>query len=135
MKRSILTTMVLLAGIPSLAMANCTPATRVTGNALNTLIIGNTVCASRNGEKWQEQHRAGGQLWDYKMGPGHPIDPSKQVGTWSISRNFVTYCYTGDKCYSYSVHGTGTGAYDFCFANGKLEVSGATFKPGLQSCP
>lgn len=135
MKRSILTAMVLLAGIPTLAMANCTAATRVTGAALNTLVIGNTVCATRNGEKWQEQHRAGGQLWDYKMGPGHPIDPSKQVGTWSIARNFVTYCYTGHKCYSYSVHGSGADTYDFCFPNGTLQVPGATFKTGLQSCP
>lgn len=134
MKQSILTAIVVLAGMPTLAMANCTPATRVTGAALTTLINDNTVCASRNGEKWQEQHRAGGQLWDYKMGPGHPIDPSKQVGTWNIARNFVTYCYTGDKCYSYSVHDSGAGTYNFCFANGTLVVSGATFKAGQQSC-
>lgn len=135
MKKSLSTAIVLLAGMPSLAWAACTPATRVTGATLNSLIDGNTVCAIRGSEVWQEQHRAGGELWDYKRGPGHPVDPSKQVGTWSISRNFVTYCYTGGSCYAYSVHGSGTGPYSFCFANGTEVVSGATFKPGLASCP
>ncbi len=119
----------------TLAMADCSPTTRVTGAALNSLIIGNTVCATRGSEVWQEQHRSGGQLWDYKKGPGHPIDPSKQVGTWSISRNIVTYCYTGGICYGYTVHGTGSGSYDFCAPNGSVVVSGATFKPGYTSCP
>lgn len=135
MRSSILTTVVLLAGLPALAAADCSPSTRVTGNNLTNLITGNTVCATRGSEVWQEQHRAGGQLWDYKKGPGHPIDPSKQVGTWSISRNFVTYCYTGGICYSYSVHGSGTGPYSFCYPNGIEVVSGATFKPGYTSCP
>jgi len=120
--------------MPSLAMAALTASTRVKGPALNTLINGNTVCATRGSDVWQEQHRAGGQLWDYKMGPGHPVDPSKQVGTWSIARNFVTYCYTGGICYSYSVHGSAGGRYSFCSANGTEVVSGATFKPGNASC-
>ena len=135
MKKSLLTALVLLVGTPSLAIAACTGSTRVTGTALNTLIEGNTVCATRGSEVWQEQHRAGGQLWDYKMGPGHPVDPTKQVGTWSISRSAVTYCYTGGLCYSYSVHGPAGGPYSFCFLNGTEVVRGAKFKPGLTSCP
>lgn len=106
------------------------------GAALTNLITGNTVCATRGAEMWQEQHRAGGDLWNYKGGPGHPVDPSKQVGTWSIARNFVTYCYTGGTCYSYSVHGSGFGPYSFCTrVNGTEVVSGAMFKPGSSSCP
>ncbi len=135
MKKPILTAIVLLAGLPTLATAACTAATRVTGAALTHLISGNTVCATRGSEVWQEQHRTDGTLWDYKRGPGHPIDPSKQVGTWRIARNFVSYCYTGGSCYSYSVHGAGSGPYSFCFANGTEVVSGATFKTGLTSCP
>jgi hypothetical protein len=57
------------------------------------------------------------------------------VGTWSISRNFVSYCYTGGACYAYSVHGPAGGPYSFCTANGTEVVSGATFKPGEASCP
>jgi len=67
-------------------------------------------------------------------GAGHPVDPSKQVGNWSIKGNVVTYCYTGGLCYSYSVHGLGAGLYSFC--DGSTEVvRGAKFKPGLTSCP
>ena len=29
-------------------------------------VSGNTICANDHGELWQEQHRGGGQLWDYK---------------------------------------------------------------------
>lgn len=66
---------------------------------------------------------------------GAPIDPSKQVGNWSIARNFVTYCYTGGTCYSFSVHGSGAGPYSFCYANGTEVVSGAMFKTGYTSYP
>jgi len=107
MKRLMVTSIVLLAGISGEAMAACTANTRVTGNALTTLIAGNTVCATRGAEKWQEQHRAGGALWDYKKGAADTVDPTKQVGTWSIGSNNVTYSYTGGPSYTYSVHGSG----------------------------
>lgn len=134
MKRLMVTSLVLLAGISGEAMADCASNTRVTGNALDTLIIGNTVCATRDAEKWQEQHRAGAQLWDYKKGSSDKVDPSKQVGTWGIRANEVMYYYTGGPSYTYSVHGTAGGPYSFC-TNGAEIVSGATFKLGYQSCP
>lgn len=81
MKRSILTAIVLLAGTPSLAMADCSVSTRVTGTDLTDLVSGNTVCASRGAEVWQEQHRTGGELWDYKRGPGHPSTPANRSAT------------------------------------------------------
>jgi len=136
MKRLMITSLVLLAGISGEATAACTANTRVTGGALTALIAGNTVCATRGAEKWQEQHRGGAQLWDYKKGPPSPgnVDPTKQVGTWSISSNNVTYSYTGGPSYTYSVHGSGP--YSFCTApNGTEVVSGATFMPGNASCP
>lgn len=117
-------------------MAVCTAQTRVTGNALNTLIAGNTVCASRGADRWQEQHRGGGALWDYKRGPNDTVDPSKQVGTWSIGANNVTYSYTGGPSYTYSVHEEGGGRYSFCAGVGGTEVvSGATFRAGSTNCP
>jgi hypothetical protein len=117
--------------------APCDGPSRVTGAALSTLISGNTVCATRGADRWQEQHRTGGQLWDYKKGPTDPVDPTTQVGTWSISGNNVTYSYMGEgpvPSYTYSVHGSGT--YSFCTrVNGSEIVSGAIFLPGSTSCP
>ena len=134
MKRLMFTCFVLLAGFSGavVAQSNCASNTRVSGNALNTLIIGNTVCATRGADKWQEQHRTGGQLWDYKRGPSHPIDPSKQVGTWSIASNNVTHAYTGGPSFTYSVHGSGP--YSFCTGSTEV-VSNATFLTGSASCP
>ena len=135
MKRLIITSIVLLAGISGEAMADCTAA-QVTGRTLMSLISGNTVCAMRGSEKWQEQHRSGGALWDYKKGPGDSVDPSEQVGTWSgnFSASNVTYNYTGGSSYTYTIHGPTGGPYSFC-TNGTEVVSGATFKLGNNSCP
>jgi putative hemolysin len=134
MKRLIITSIVLFAGISGGAMAACDVKSRVTGSALITLISNQTVCATRGGDKWQEQHRSGGQLWDYKKGPSDQVDPSEQVGTWSIASNNVTYTYTGGSSFTYSVHNDG-GAYSFCTApSGAVVVSGATFTSS-PSCP
>lgn len=126
---------ILLAGISAEAIAACNANTRVTGNALTTLVTGNTVCAAAGGDRWQEQHRSGGALWDYKKGPSDPVDPSKQVGTWSIASNFITYSYTGGPSYTYSIHGPTGGPYSFCTGpNGSEVVSGAMFQAS-PSCP
>lgn len=133
MKRLMVTSIALLVGIAGESMADCSSNTKVTGSQLNTLIIGNTVCATRGADKWQEQHRAGGALWDYKKGPTDKVDPTKQVGTWSIAANNVTYSYTGGSSYTYSVHGPAGGPYSFC-SGGAEVVSGAIFLPGNASC-
>ncbi len=61
MKQSWWVGMALICVLPSLSQAECTIQTRVTGNALVNWVTGNTVCASRNGDRWQEQHRIGGE--------------------------------------------------------------------------
>ena len=68
MNRLALTMVALLGWTSMYAMADCNSNTKVTGNALNTLVIGNTVCAVRGGERWQEQHRVGGQLMGLQDG-------------------------------------------------------------------
>ena len=137
MKRILLTSIVALAGFTGAAVAQtsgCAQNTRVTGSALTTLVSGNTVCATRGADRWQEQHRVGGQLWDFKKGPSDPVDPTSQVGTWAIASNNVIYSYTGGPSFTYSIHGSGP--YSFCTApNGTAVVSGAIFRPGSSSCP
>ena len=137
MKRQIAIGIVLFAGISGVVIAapNCNNRNRVNADALPTLISNNTVCATRDTDKWQEYHRPGGDLIDWKRGANHPVDPSKQVGTWSIASNNVTYSYTGGPSYTYTVHDEGGGAsYSFC-SNGSVVVGGATFKRGNSSCP
>ena len=136
MKRQIAVGILLVTGFSGgvFAAPNCASNSRVNGNTLTTLVSGHTVCATRGTDKWQEQHRSGAQLWDYKKGASDPVDPSKQVGTWSIGSNSVTYSYTGGPSYTYSIHEEGGGTYSFC-SSGSVVVSGATFKQGNSSCP
>jgi len=73
-------------------------------NNLNP-VSGNQICACRSGERWQEWHGPAGNLWDYKLGPGHPVDPTKIVGTWSVTNGanaLLTHTY-GTTSYSFRV--------------------------------
>ncbi|MBT9591759.1 MAG: hypothetical protein IV089_12805 [Thiobacillus sp.] len=118
MKRLLIISVVWLAWSSGAAMADCSANTRITGNALATLVSGKTVCAMLGSEKWQEYHKPGGDLIDWKRGANHPIDPTAKVGTWSTSgsgsSSRVSYNYGPGKVYSYEVHSTAGAAYTFC---------------------
>ena len=59
-----------------------------------SLLPGNTVCAVRGSDRWQEYHVPGGDLIDYKMGPNDKVDPTEKVGTWSIREASITHTYS-----------------------------------------
>ena len=107
---------------------------------LTTTISGSTACVAKAGGGWesQEQHRTGGQLWDYKLGPTSTVDPTEQIGTWVVSGNgaqsIVTYTY-GAQVFPYKVcrvSATST-SYGFCSTAGSTIM--ATLKPSISSCP
>jgi len=89
--------------------------------------------------KWQELHNGGpltGTMVDYKKGPNDPIDPSEQVGTWSIGGTdnrgvSVTYDYGSGGSYVYSVFNNGNGTYSFCSTNPEIV---ARIKTGGGGC-
>lgn len=127
MKLPLIASAVVFAFAAEGAVAACSApaATQVRHNttpSLTTLLSGNTVCAVRGGDRWQEEHHAGGVLKDYKRGPTDTIDPMTQVGTWAVSgtgaNTAVTYSYTGGSVYSYTVWDNGGGSYSFCGAGG-----------------
>lgn len=72
---------------------------------------------------------------DFKKGPSDPVDPTKQVGTWSVSgtdsNTVVIYTYTdasgSSGPYSFTVHSSGV---NLSFCNGNAEVVAATLKLG-----
>lgn len=118
-----------LALMPEFASAACTSSSQVTGSAtLTTLLAGKTICASRGGDRWQEYHQAGGALIDYKKGPTDPVDPTKQVGTWTVTGNGsgtqVRYNYGQGASYTYKVHTIVQDAsYSLCSGTEDLVVS------------
>ncbi len=119
------------------AVAACS-GTQIAGNGLTTLLTNNTICGSRGGERWQEEHIAGGVLKDYKMGPSDAVDPTKQVGSWSVDEvlSQVTYQY-GASTYVYEVwdNGGAPNKYSFCVAS-VLSVDNVTVETGVGiGCP
>ena len=104
--------------------------TRVQGSfSLASLFTGSLVCGrpavgytGPASDRWQEQHRAGGQLWDFKLGVGHPVDPQKQVGTYSFgvfgTTSTITHAYTASS-FSWRVYlQAAPNTYSFCTAAG-----------------
>lgn len=119
---------VALAGFSVQATAGCSTGRVLEPGTLRTLLQGNTVCVpvvTVATMDWQELHQAGGDLVDYKRGPGHPVDPSEKVGTWRITGDvgssgdgaYVTHAYTGGSSYTYKVYNNGDGTYSFCGGN------------------
>jgi phosphohistidine swiveling domain-containing protein len=73
-----------------------TPADPTGGGNFTGLITGATICAARGNDRWQEYHRAGGALIDFKRGPNDRVDPTRQVGTWTVTHGAnatVTHTY------------------------------------------
>lgn len=100
MKRSFATTVfAALVALPNvmLAQAASCPAdtVAVTSPTVTVIVSGNTMCAARGGDRWQEYHQAGGALIDFKQGQGNPVDPTARVGSWSSNdgASTVTHDY------------------------------------------
>ena len=115
--------------MPAMAEAACTSTSQVTdADALRTLLGGKTLCATRGADRWQEFHQSGGALIDYKKGPSDPVDPTKQVGTWTVTGNGsgtqVRYNYGQGASYTYKVHTIVQDAsYSLCSSTEDLVVS------------
>ena len=132
---------IVLSSLSSVAGAACAaPSVRVnTRVAMIPLLTGNTVCVpavTRPTMEAQELHRADGALIDFKRGPTHPVDPSKQVGTWAVTGTdgrgiFVTHRYSGGQAYTYAVWRNVDGTHSFCSANPEVK---ARIKTGGGAC-
>ena len=146
-----------LALLPWAAEATCTPSPpgRVVLNEMQIidLVEDNTVCGRPGpsypgdpADRWQEEHLANGQLWDYKRGPGDAVDPRTQVGTWNTeigSRTApatITHVYSPTVAFTWTVVGpppgdnvAGTSVYSFCTTMG-AEHALAFVIPGSGGC-
>lgn len=122
---------------------------------MDALLTGNTVCGRPgahypggvgSSDRWQEEHVSGGQLWDYKLGPGHAVDPRKQVGTWITSASAVrggaetiSHIYGPTVAFTWVMYGPASNAnpgsttYQFCLGSAQHVV--AHIRIGSVSCP
>lgn len=150
MKITLLATLLAFAGAAQ-AQDNCpcnggvgTQLTGTTNPTLGAALAGKMVCGAVGNERWQEWHNgtaASGVVVDFKRGPGHPVDPSGQVGTYSVSTagatSTVSYAYGGSNNYAYRVCRVGSTSYAFCGAAlGGRDITGVIVggSGSLQSC-
>lgn len=123
--------------MPAQAQSACSASPGVVqlSNAqISTLLLGKMVCgvagASYPGsasDRFQEEHLANGDLFDYKLGPGHPVDPREKVGTWALGGAqvdvpVVIHRYSPSIAFTWTVFGPavnvpGTSVYSFCSGN------------------
>ena len=136
----------------ALSQAVCT-GTPLTKLQIDAIVTSNTVCGrpgagypggAGSSDRWQEEHKAGGQLWDYKLGPGHAVDRSKQVGTWSTVQpsptdlSTISHAYSATVVFTWLMYGPannvpGQSTYSFC-SSGAEHVR-AFVRLGAVSCP
>ena len=126
------------------ALAACDTGSRLAAAAIRTLLGNNTVCVPASPSPnmtWQELHvgTTSGALIDYKRGPGHAVDPSETVGSWTVNgtgvgNSTVTHAYSGGGgTYIYTVHGTGVADTNHSFCGGPTEIV-ARVKSGGGAC-
>ena len=145
MKKFVLVAAIAGSLVSGQAIAACTGGTRLNAAAISALLGGNTVCVPSvtiPTMTWQELHvgAPGGALIDYKRGPGHAVDPSQTVGTWSVTANAggnqasVVHTYSGaGGTYTYSVHGSGVVGTIHSFCVGSTAID-AMVKSGGGAC-
>ena len=142
MKKFVLVAVMASSLVSAQAIAACDNPSRLSGPAISALLAGNTVCVPATTiatMTWQELHQgtSGGALVDYKRGPGHPVDPSETVGTWTVtgqgsSPGTVVHNYGSGGSYTDTVHSTSiSNIYSFCV--GLTEIV-ARVKSGGGAC-
>ena len=138
MKRSVIVAALALAGISGQAGADCSTGLILNASYLRDTVLGNhTVCGvpgpaytGSPDDRWQEEHHPGGALWDYKLGPGNPVDPRELVGQWAvIGFGFTTavrYDYLDGSSFTYRVYENPPNSGQLSFCTGAGEVVTAT---------
>ena len=120
--------------------APCDPGRRMSflqiiGNVSNVNPAMYTCVGVSPNASWNEQ-LSGGSIFDYKLGPTHPTDPTIQVGTVAASGannntsgGVLTYSYTGGSAFAYWIDtgtptGTiGTSPFVFCPVGGGANIT------------
>jgi hypothetical protein len=115
----VVSTLALAAASPLLLAVDC-PGSQVTGTDLDTFLDNQLICAykfdaapSNASRRWSEEHRNGGDLWEYARGATDTVDGSKDVGSWSVASDVISYTYDGDGTYQRQVYLDGS-TYYFC---------------------
>ena len=122
---------VIIAGVALLAAGTsqalpCDPNQRMSFDQINANVIGKYTCVGASPNASWNELLSGGNVVDFKLGAGHPTDPTATVGTYSVSGvndnatgGNLNYSYTGGSTFSFNIDtgtgGTAIGASPFTF--------------------
>ncbi len=103
---------------------------------------GKRVVASQGADQWNEEHcSSNGDLIEIARGTGDPIDPTRQVGTWSgeDAGATVTYTYTENaSAFTFTVRAETVSpdvGDEIVFCDGNAEVARGTIQASAGVCP
>jgi hypothetical protein len=99
-------------------LPTCNGLSLLSSSAVAALFTPNAqyTCGTNGVESWNELH-SGGLITDYKRGPADSIDPSKQIGTYTVSSDAsggVLNDTYGGTTFSYHIASGGGTAYYYC---------------------
>ena len=111
-------------------------------------VKGKTLCATRGALRWQEFHfdavpGPGRRLIDYKLGPGHPMDETKDMGTWDARGGnagpsggpVLVHIYSGGDSYAWLVcREAGGSSWTLRSTSTHGDITGATLRTGQVAC-
>jgi len=151
MRRFLLISLFLMAAIGSgeaIAATTCSAlgsrlaASEITGRFQDQLVCAEKMGALTGNDRWAEEHRSSGELWEQGKGTTSKIHPPTKVGTWksvegtkvkgkSANDDVVRYDYSGGSSFNWSVfekNVAGTKTYTFCTSNETKVIANATVK-------
>ncbi|MBM4296935.1 MAG: hypothetical protein FJ143_04270 [Deltaproteobacteria bacterium] len=156
MKRLFFLCLFLLVSMTGLNIAGAATPCSSLGTRLSAAEITNAfkdqlICAQKMGaisgnDRWSEEHRASGELWEQGRGTTSKIHPPTKVGAWkavevtkgkgkgevkSPVEDLVRYDYSGGSSFSWSVYEknvSGTKTYTFCDSTETKVIATATIK-------
>ena len=158
MKRALFAGVFFLGNVAGPAVASCSFSNAnptyalLTQSGIETLLGQSMACYPTAAPYENQEYHTGttgsstGNIIDYKKGPTDPVDPSKQIGSYSIAAvggrpyyGTITYTYTGSppSTFTYTVWGPtapGGNLYDFCIgatplAGGPVRIAPAGASP------
>jgi hypothetical protein len=121
----------------------CAGGQRLTASGLRKMFEGRTVCARAADTSWSDFHRPAangveGELWAYRRGPGHAVDPTARTGSWVIegtarAQPVMTYVY-GSSRFSHAVCQEGERVHFCGIGAGSRNILNATVRDGQVPC-
>jgi len=130
------------AAAPCSSIGNRLTAGEITGRFQNQLVCAQKMGAITGNDRWAEEHRSSGELWEQGKGTTSKVHPPTKVGTWksvegtkvkgkSANDDLVRYDYSGGSTFNWSVfekNVAGTKTYTFCTSNESTVIATATLK-------